>query len=201
MLVDKLINLIKLFSFPIIIYLIFFAVRVNGIQPEVEGELGDFITASNFMFGGFVAYFVFILLSSTHFKTANPGAIWWWFMSYLLLLLAVDEIFMIHEYIGHQLEIKDTFILLFYAGLLGILLLFDLKNTFQKDTFGMLLLFAIFSVISLVSDYLYNEGVMEIMGKEISYEQFAESIGALCLSAAITTIAYRLITTEIKLKN
>lgn len=196
MMIGKTINLIKLFSFPIIIYFVFFIVRVNGYQPAVEGELGDFITAFNFMFGGFVAYLVFIIISLTSLRTKNSGAIWWWLMSFLLILLAVDELFMIHEFVGHHFQIKDTFVLLFYAAMLAILLLFDLKNTFKKETFLFLALFAIFSVISLVSDYLFNEGVMSLFGREISYEQLAESLGALCLSAAIVTIILRLLINE-----
>ena len=176
---------LKLFSFPLIIYTLFFFIRLNGGQPATEGQMGDLITACDFLFGAFVAYFIFVLIS----RSQEEGGLRWWGMSGLLLLLAIDEVFMVHEYLGAYLGIKDRFILLFYGGLLGLLLLCDLKAIFQRDTFFYLLLFSAFSVLALVSDYLFNEGVMVVMGRDISYEQFSETFGAMFLSCAVVTMA------------
>lgn len=187
----KSINFIKAFSFPIILYLVFIAVRFQGLQPETESELGDMITALNFLFGAFISYFVFILYTLELKETPKISPLWWWCTSALLTLLAFDELFMIHEQLGAHFEIKDTLIFLIYGAALGILLLCQLKETFTRNTFSFLVLFAICSVVSQASDYLYNEGTMIVMGREISYEQLLESLGAMFLSCAITTIGLR----------
>lgn len=184
-------NLVKIFSLPIILYVIFIITRINDIQFAMEGELGDFITALNFLFGSFLSYFIFIFYIISTQKISSYRSLWWWAMCILLALLAFDELYMIHEFIGHQLGIKDTLIFLFYGGVLGVLLLFNLEAVFTKDTFIFLILFTLFSLISQISDYLYNEGIVVFMNREISYEQLSESFGALCLTCAITTIAIR----------
>lgn len=184
-------NLVKIFSFPIILYTLFIIIRIKGFQPAMESELGDFITALNFLFGSFVAYFIFIICTLNLKGKPLNKPLWWWLMSLLLALLAFDELYMIHEYLGSQMEIKDTLIFLFYAGLLGVLLLFSLKETFTKNTFSLLVLFTICAVLSQVADFLYNEGTVVLFGRVISYEQFLESFGALFLSGAVVTIALR----------
>lgn len=181
----------KLFSIPIIAYLLFIIFRLLGVQPEVEGEMGDMLTAINFLFGAFVSYFVFVILSLQQGKHSIRNSYWWWFMSLLLITLALDELFMIHELLGEYLEIPDTLIFLGYGAILGVLLLLKLKDTLTKSTFIYLLFFSVFTVISQGSDYLFNEGLVTIFNREISYEQFFESFGALCLSSAITSIALR----------
>lgn len=185
------IKIIKNLSLPIVIYGIYFFLRVNGIQPESESEIGDFITAINFLFGASVAYFVFIFASNSNVNNGQK-AIWWWLMSLLLLLLATDEIFMIHETIGYYFQIHDTYVLLFYGFSLGLLLLFDTKNTLKRPTIIFLGIFFFFSVVALGADYFFNEGVISGYGLEVSYEQLAESFGALCLSASIVSNAIQL---------
>ncbi|MEW6997253.1 hypothetical protein AADZ86_06090 [Colwelliaceae bacterium BS250] len=157
----------------------------------MESELGDFITALNFLFGSFVAYLIFIMCTLKLKNKPLNKPLWWWSMSLLLALLAFDELYMIHEYLGDQIRIQDTLILLFYAGLLGVLLLFNLKETFTKNTFSFLVVFAICSILSQGADFLYNEGTVVLFGRVISYEQFLESFGALFLSCAVVTIALR----------
>jgi len=193
MLKKKIILQIKLFSMPIIAYLLFVYLRLLGVQPEAEGEMGDMLTAINFLFGAFVAYLVFIMFTLKQEECSERKVYWWWFMSLLLITLALDELFMIHELLGEYLQIKDTFIFLGYGAMLGVLLLFKLKDTLTKSTFSYLLLFTVFTVISQGADYLFNEGLVTIFNKEISYEQFFESFGALCLSSAVATIALRYI--------
>ena len=184
-------NLVKIFSLPIILYVIFIITRIIDIQFAIEGELGDFITALNFLFGSFLSYFIFVFYIVSPQKISRYRSLWWWVMCMLLALLAFDELYMIHEFVAHQLGIKDTLIFLFYGGVLGVLLLFNLEAVFTKDTFIFLVLFTLFSLISQVSDYLYNEGIVVLMNREISYEQLSESFGALCLTCAIITIAIR----------
>jgi len=193
----NLLKTIKMFSLPLIFYILLITIRILGYQPAMEGELGDFITAVNFLIGAFISYFVFIIIV-LGYETSSKRAAWWLSISLLMCLLAFDELFMIHEIIGAQFKIKDTFILLFYGGLLGILLILNLKETFKKDTFICLVIFAIMSIISQVSDYLYNEGIIVLMGREISYEQFLESFGALSLSCALVTFALREIMSPIE---
>jgi len=189
-------KLVKLFILPLILYVLLIVIRVLGYQPSMEGELGDFLTAINFLIGSFISYFVFIVIVM-EYKSTKKGALWWCFLSLLMCLFAFDELFMIHEIIGSQLGIKDMFIFLFYGGLLGLLFIFNIQETFKKDTFVCLIIFTIFGISSQVSDYLYNEGVFFIMGREISYEQFLESFGALSLSCAIVTFALREIVTPV----
>ena len=184
-------SLVRIFSLPIILYSLFIIIRVKGFQPPMEGELGDFITALNFLFGSFISYFIFVLLTLNAKKTSTNKSLWWWLMCILLALLAFDELYMIHEYLGSKLGIKDTLIFLFYGGLLGALLVFNLKETLSKNTFIFLILFALCSLSSQTADYLYNEGVVVLIGRDISYEQFLESFGALFLSCAVMTIAIR----------
>ena len=181
----------KIFSLPIFLYGVFIALRVSDIQPPMEGELGDFITALNFIFGASSAYLVFIITTCEGFSKNNWLSLWWWLMCALLLLLALDELFMIHETIGKNLGINDTLVLLSYGLLLGLLLLFRLKEIIKKETLIFLFAFAAFSLISQASDYFYGEGLIFVMGRDVSYEQFAESFGALSLTAAVVTIAVR----------
>ena len=117
--------------------------------------------------------------------------LWWWIMCILLAVLAFDELFMIHENIGYFFDTNGTLVFVFYGISLGALLAFDLNATFRKDTLSLLVLFSFFAILSQGADYFYGEGVVVIMGRDISYEQFAESFGALCLSCAIATIAIR----------
>ncbi|MBV1889338.1 MAG: hypothetical protein KUG67_03735 [Proteobacteria bacterium] len=185
------VNLVKLFSLPIILYVLFLVTRISDIQFSMESELGDFITSLNFLFGSFLSYFIFIFHILSTQKISSYRSLWWWAMCIFLALLAFDELYMIHEFVGHHLAIKDTLIFLFYGGILGVLLLFKLEAVFTKDTFIFLVLFTLLSLISQISDYLYNEGIIVLMNREISYEQLSESFGALCLTCAITTIAIR----------
>ncbi|WOH36633.1 hypothetical protein RI844_14820 [Thalassotalea fonticola] len=157
----------------------------------MESELGDFITALNFIFGSFVAYFIFILCTLKLKTKPLNKPLWWWSMCLLLALLAFDELYMIHEYLGSQMGFKDTLIFLFYGVLLGVLLLFNLKETFTKNTFFFLVLFTVCTIFSQVADFLYTEGTVVLLGRVISYEQFLESFGALFLSCAVVTIAIR----------
>ena len=181
----------KVFSLPIILFSIFVIFRLLGLQPTMEGELGDFLTSVNFLLGSFFAYFIFILISLSRHENVKPSSAWWWFVSMLLALLAFDELFMIHEFLGEFFNIKDTLILLFYGGLLGLLLLLNTQEVFKKDTFISLSLFACFSIISQGADYFLNEGLLTVGSLQISYEQLAESLGALCLTIAISTIGVR----------
>lgn len=185
------VDFLKIFSLPLILYVIFISIRINGFQPEMEGELGDFITALNFLFGSFVSYFVFIFYIMTQKKLPMKKSLWWWMMSILLATLAFDELFMIHETVGSLLSFNETFVILFYGLLLGILLLLNLEETFTKDTFVFLVIFSFLTILSQGADYFYGEGLIVVMGRDISFEQFAESFGALSLSCAVITIAVR----------
>lgn len=184
-------NLVKIFSLPLILYMVLIGFRVNGLQPTMEGQLGDFITALNFLFGSFISYFIFIFYILSPHKLSKGKSIWWWLMCMLLAIMAFDELFMIHENIGYFLDTSGTGVLLFYGLLLGLLLMFDLKETFVKETFVFLLLFLFFALLSQGADYFYGEGLIVLMGKNISYEQFGESFGALSLSCAVITMAVR----------
>lgn len=186
------IKLVKIFSFPIILYAIMIGFRVFDLQPEVEeGHLGDFITALNFLFGAFVAYFVFIYFIVSKESISRFRSVWWWSVTILFAFLAFDELFRIHENLGMLLGIEDTFILLSYGAALGVLLLFNLDEIKYRNTFIALAIFAAFGILAQVTDYLFFEGTVSLAGKEISYEQFAESFGALSLTSAIVTIAFR----------
>lgn len=112
-------------------------------------------------------------------------------MCMLLAVLAFDELFMIHENVGYFFGTNGALVFVFYGVFLGVLLAFDLNATFKKDTLVLLVLFSFFAILSQGADYFYGEGLVVIMGRDISYEQFAESFGALCLSCAIATIAIR----------
>ncbi|MGS2721751.1 hypothetical protein [Paraglaciecola aestuariivivens] len=187
-------RLAKLFSLPFVFYALFIAIRISGAQPTMESELGDFITSIYFLFGAFVSYFIYVLKIEAPQIIKQNQAMWWWLMCLLLVVLALDELYMIHEFLGEQLKIKDTFIFLFYALLLGLLLLCRLADTFTKNTFVFLILFTICTVLSQLADFLYNEGTVVLFNRDISYEQFLESFGALFLSCAVATIAIREVT-------
>ena len=85
-------DLIKLFSLPIILYVLLVAIRVQDFQPSMEGELGDFITALNFLFGSFVSYFIFSFYIVSEQKLSSYRSLWWWAMCILLatVLMAVS---------------------------------------------------------------------------------------------------------------
>lgn len=183
---------IKIFSLPILLYAIMISLRIVDLQPEVEeGHLGDFITALNFLFGAFVAYFIFIYYLVSKESITRFQSAWWWAICLLFTFLAFDELFRIHENLGEALRIEDTFILLTYGAAIGVLLLLNLSEVMHKDTLIAIGIFAVLGVIAQVSDYLFFEGSVTLAGKEISYEQFAESFGALSLASAIVTMAFR----------
>ncbi len=184
-------NMVKIFSLPIILYVVLITVRMQGLQPLMEGKLGDFITALNFLFGSFVSYFVFVFYVLNTKVLSKTKVLWWWMMCILLAVIAFDELFMIHENIGYFFDNSGSLVFAFYGIFLGVLLVFDLNATFEKDTLIFLILFSFFAILSQGADYFYGEGLVVIMGRDISYEQFAESFGALCLSCAIVTIAIR----------
>lgn len=191
------VKLLKIFSFPILLYGIQIVFRLFDLQPEVEeGHLGDFITSLNFLFGAFVAYFVFIFFVVSKPVATAARSLWWWGISILLTFLAFDELYRIHENLGEQLGIEDTLILLAYGVVFLGLLLFNLNAAMRKEVLLFLILFGIFGVISQVSDYFFFEGTISLAGKEISYEQYTESFGALCLTGAIVTMAWRTLFTS-----
>jgi len=178
-------------SLPLIIYSVFFVVRILGIQPQVEAEPGDFITASFFLCAAAVSYFTLVAGLFLFSKQSYRSLMWWWLMSLLTVFIGSDEIFMIHEAIGGHFGFKDTYVLFVYMGLLGLLLLARFKSTVSLPAFVYWAIFGFMSVVAIVSDHLYNEGVMVVMGREISYEQLAESFAALFLACAVTCMALR----------
>lgn len=177
------------FSFPILIYVLYVLLRLAGIQPPMEQQLGEFVTAASFLFGSFISYFVFIAL--TQRSEMDKPLFWWWMMTLLLCLLALDELYMIHEQLGQWLGLRSAVILLTYGLMLGVLLLLNFSNVMKFNTLFFLSWFTLFAFGSQVPDYLYKEGMVTLMGREISYEHLFEMFGALALACAIVTLALR----------
>lgn len=178
----------KISSVPIIIYSIFFAIRLNGLQPPAEAEMGDFITAMYFIFGASISYFIFVLRCLNYLPFSTKQKTWWWLLSCLLLLLAFDEIFMIHENISGALGIKEIIVFMAYGSMLCLLLLWN-RHKITKNFLFFFIPFVFLSGIAVIADTLFGEGLINILGKEIDYEQLAESWAALALSCGFLAMA------------
>ncbi len=181
-------TVLKLASLPLIIYSAYFYIRLNGIQLTPEAGMGEFITALYLIFGASVCYFVFAIRQVWPSAFTAQGNVWWWASATFLTFLAFDEIFMIHENLSASLAIKEIYIFLSYAALL-VLLVYFRRSSMRGLSIIFFLLFVGFSGVSVVADALFVEGVVTVFGREISYEQQAESVAVLSLSCMFACIA------------
>lgn len=161
------------FFLPIFILAVFAYVRLNGIEPPVEG-LGDHVTALWFIFGASATYLGFI-------KTNN---MWWFLASILLLLLATDEVFMVHESISNYFFISELWIFGIYALALVSLILFGPLSALEGWSFRFFMAFVLMSVCSVTLDQFVVEGTFGNIG----IEQQLENIAALSLCFSFTNI-------------
>ena len=183
--------IIKVFSLPTIIYIVFFSIRIQGIQPPAETGMGDFITAIFFIFGASVTYLIYVIKCVWFFPPSGQWESWYWMLvSYFLVFLSYDEIFMIHETLSATLNVSEASIFIIY-GLILIALLVSNRPKISRTFFFFLLCFIFFGSVAVISDTFYGEGVITIFGKRIDYEQLAESMGALSLSCAFTSAVVR----------
>lgn len=180
--------ILKVVSVPIIIYSIFFVIRLSGFQPPAEAEMGDFITAMYFIFGASISYFIFVTQCLNYLSSSTKQRMWWWLLSCFLLLLAFDEIFMIHENISRVLGINEVVVFLVYGTMLCLLLLWN-RHKITKNFLFFFIPFVFLSGIAVIADTLFSEGLINILGKEIDYEQLAESLSALALSSGFLAMA------------
>lgn len=179
--------ILKIILLPVIIYGVFFVIRLMGLQPKTETGMGDFITALFFIYGASVVYLTFFLKCMNVFPENRSGENWWWFsVSFFLMYLAYDEIFMIHENIGRLIVIREVYIFLFYALILILLIYFYRQKVTPSFRF-FLVCFICLSGIAVISDTFLGEGLINIFGREIDFEQLAESLSALCLASAFTS--------------
>ena len=181
-------KILKLSFLPIVIYFSFILLRLLGVQPEAESELGDYITSINFIFGGSIAYLMHILIVQEYFSvSAKIDKYFWPAISFWMFFLAFDEVFMIHENIHEYTSVRDAVVFLIY-GLILILTLILAYPYYTKSFFVFIVMFGFCAIVSIVSDYFLSEGVVMIKGNSISYEQFSESFGALFLSSSIVCL-------------
>lgn len=181
--------LAKIMTAPAVLYCVFFAIRLGGYQPEAEAGLGDFLTALFFIAGAAICYFVFAAYAQGLVQKNQSGVLWWWLSAALLLLLAFDEIYMIHENLSGALEIREQYIFLLYAAMLGALLWTNRGRALKRAPIFFFFLFAVFAGISVVADALFHEGVIHAFGRELDYEQLTESVSAIFLSCGFASMA------------
>ncbi|PKK82011.1 MAG: hypothetical protein CVT49_15910 [candidate division Zixibacteria bacterium HGW-Zixibacteria-1] len=174
---------------PAIMYIVFFSIRILKIQPTPEAGMGDFITAVNFIFGASITYLMFVVRWLKLLPSNGSEEKWWWLLvSLFLLFLAYDEIYMVHENLGSIFHLRDVYIFLTYGAIL--LFLVYLHRHKMTSIFGIFLGgFILLAGVSVVSDTFLGEGFIYIFGREIDYEQLAESLGALSLSCAFVSSA------------
>jgi uncharacterized membrane protein len=187
------ITLLKVIILPIILYSCFILLRIKGIQPPAEAELGDFITAVNFLFGGSIAYFLHIGISVKALKSQIfVERLYWLLIGLILFLFAFDEVYMIHETIAHHYNTKEFYVMGVYGIILFSLLALNISRLSKIDII-FLLLFIITGIVSVSVDAILKEGTITILSSKISYEQQLESVGALFLSCSIVTQAYSIL--------
>lgn len=178
---------LKVLSPAIVIYGAFFIIRIMGIQPLTESGMGEFITASFFLFGASVSFFVYFLHCLGKVPAAVTPPAWWLISGYFLMFLAFDEIFMIHEWICYWLEIRDIYIFLLY-GFVLLSLIYFMRRRLARLSLALFAAFIFFAGIAVVSDTLFGEGMITIFNRALDYEQIAESFGAFFLAAAFASV-------------
>lgn len=181
-------NVIVLLA-PAVIYIIFFVIRILGMQPATDAGMGDFITIVYFIFGSSMAYIMFVLRFLKMLPSNGSEEKWWWLLvSLFLLYLSYDEIFMIHENIAEKFQIWDVFIFLTYAVIL-LALVFVHRHKMTPPFKIFLGGFILLAGTSVFTDTVFGEGFIYIFGREIDIEQISESLGALLLACAFTSSA------------
>ena len=95
---------------------------------------------------------------------------------------------MIHENISRVLGINEVVVFLVYGAMLCLLLLWN-RHKITKNFLFFFIPFVFLSGIAVIADTLFDEGLMNILGKEIDYEQLAESLAALALSSGFLAMA------------
>lgn len=182
------IALLKAMSIPVILYGSFFIIRVKGFQPPAEAELGEFITATYFIFGASISYFVFVLYGTGRLPASPKKEIWWWSLSCFLLLLAFDETYKIHENVAILLKTREVMVFLVYGMTLCVLVFIN-RHQITKPFVFFFFGFVILSGIAVVADFLFREGLINILGMEVDYEQLCESLAGLSLSGGFVAMA------------
>ncbi len=185
---ENLIRPIKIAVLPLVIYSVFIWIRLKGIQPEAESELGDYITSVNFIAGGSLAYLMHVFMTLGYLSsTKKMDHAFWVLLSFMLFFLAFDEVFMIHEVVASMADIRDSLPLVIY-GLFLIVILAMAYRYYVKPFYLFIVLFGFCSVVSIASDMLWGEGTIAVLGRSVSYEQFAESFGAFFLTCAVVCL-------------
>ena len=95
---------------------------------------------------------------------------------------------MIHENVSGALGISELFVFMAYGTMLCVLLLWN-RRIITKSFLVFFAAFVVLSGISVIADTLLGEGLINIMGREIDYEQLAESCAALDLTGGVFAIA------------
>ncbi len=179
-------DLLLLFPIPIVTFFLYGVLRILSYRPPIESGMSEFMTSFFFVAGATVCYFVMAAFG-VHRKMNHY---WKWFVaSCLLFLLSLDETFMIHEQLSDLLGTSDNYIFAVY-GLIFLVTLF----LFRKSCRGFWIftaLFIIFCTISQTADTFQGEGMINIAGRDIDYEQIFEWFGAMWLAYAFSFEAYQ----------
>jgi hypothetical protein len=160
------------------------------VQPMTNR---DFFNSLFLAFGGFISIFMYILRRGG-FPSAGPLALprrLWGLMAFGFLWASVDELAMIHEFLGPNLpglrsvtitKYPDDVIMLSYVGVCALVFFRYLKHFLhRKGAFTVLLLAGLFQILSAIN------GLPQFNLNEESFELF----GGLCYFAAIFWYAYR----------
>ncbi|MCP4568851.1 MAG: hypothetical protein GY841_14835 [FCB group bacterium] len=180
--------ILKLIHPVIVIYGIFFALRLGGLQPPSEASMGDFISAIYFIFGASVAYLLFVMKAMGFLQQRKPTGYWWLGLFYLLLYLAYDEIFMIHEWVCYWLGMRDIYLFMLYGAFLSWLV-FVIRRIISKPVYILLAGFVFLAAVAVLSDTFLGEGEITLFGRVFDFEQLSESLSALSLAIAFLTMA------------
>lgn len=187
------VRIIQIVILPVILYTVFVVLRVEGIQPPAESELGEFITAVNFIFGGSVAYFIYINITMGIIKKQRlADQLYWFIISIILFFVAFDEIYMIHETLYHIFRIPEIITLGIYGLLIFTPFLLN-RACLSMAAIILIALFALCGIVAVGVDTVFNEGTIRIFSYDISYEQQLESFAALFLTSSVIAQASRLI--------
>lgn len=188
----KIFILARIFFLPFILYLALFVIRVNGYSPPVDAGFGDFIIIINFLFGAFIAYFVWVTGSLKIVSFEKKTELLFWLLASLLLtLLAFDEMFAIHENLKIRFGVPEKATFVGYGVALVAILALNIRNVSRYSIF----FFGVFVVLGLAAvlfDGKTYYDQLHIGGREIDLEQFTETFSALSISCCIAVQALEL---------
>ena len=181
---------LKIFSLPLLTYVIFFGFLVLGRPPGSDLTGMHTVMGAVFLtFGCSICYLMSILPNWAPYDLQpRLRSRFWPLATMLFYLLLADASFRIHENLGPYLG-DEAVVFLIYGGLL-LTLVGVYRQSFNRPFWLFLLGFIFFSGIAVLSDFFTGFEAIFVIGGELrSHEQFSETFSVFLLSSGFASEA------------